>query len=1106
MSRPKLTVGKLFILLFIALFFSCDRNENQTNELTGSDAGLFTLHYPTRTNINFQNTLTEGLNTNILMYEYFYNGGGVAAADFNGDGLDDLYFTSNMGENKLYQNNGDFRFQDITGISGAAGRSGPWKTGVSVVDINADGKQDIYLCYSGALPPAKRQNQLFINQGNNEHGFPTFKEEAEAYGLASTAFSNQAYFFDADIDGDVDMLLLNHNPKNLPLLNEAGTRQLMAKDDPEKGLRYFENNNGHFTDKTTQSGINGSALSYGLGLGISDFNEDGLPDFYVSNDYSVPDYLYISKGEGKFKNSLAESVNYTSLFSMGNDVADYNNDGLVDIFTLDMLPEDNRRQKLLLAPDQWNKFDLNVRSGFYYQYMRNMLQQNNGDGTFSEVGQQMNVSNTDWSWSALLADFDNDGQKDLHITNGYFRDYTNLDFIKYMDDFVQEKGRLKREDVLEIIKKMPSSNVNNYVFKGNGTQGFKDVSQSWGLKESANSNGAVYSDLDNDGDLDLVVNNINKAAFVFENKAESKYLKLKLKGSELNPDGLGAKIEIRYHDITQKLEQNPYRGYLSAVTKVLHFGLGDTDQIDELKVVWPDGKIQRLTNIKANQQLTLDYQNASEPGEKQMLDSPLFVDQKTLPFTHKSRVARDYDRQSLLIHGLSFEGPALAKADVNGDGLEDVFVGGDAVQTSQLLLQTTNGTFKPSKNDFSIDAASTDTKALFADFNADGYQDLYVCSGGYHDFKENDTRLQDRIYLNDGKGGFTKSDGLPEMFTSTATVSAADLNGDGAQDLFVGGRNVPGKYPTIPRSYVLINDGTGKFTDKTLDFSKELGFIGMVSSSSFTDLDKDDTPELILAGEWMPLTIFKLIDRKLENRTSEYIGTSPNGWWNTLKLADLNKDGRPDIIAGNMGLNTQFKASENEPLELFADDYDGNGSIDPLFTFYIQGKRYPYITRDELANQVPSWKSQFTTFESFASVGLDKILTDGQIENSQKLSASFMKTVIYLSQEDGTYKAVELPSEVQNSPIYAIEVLDADKDGHQDLIMMGNNSRTKLRFGSFSSNYGVFLKGNSKGDFKYIAQSASGLSIKGDVRSSLIINDQLIIGRNGKPLLRYLLK
>ena len=602
-----LTNPKLLLIFFIlsAGHIACNPpTDSPTDQKLQNDdipqaAPRFTLLPSSQTRINFSNTLNEGPNTNILMYEYFYNGGGVACGDLNNDGFQDLYFTSNMGENKLYLNKGNMEFEDITLSSGAQGRSGPWKTGVAMADVNGDGKLDLYICYSGALPPEKRQNQLFINQGNNESGIPLFKDEAQSYGLNSPAFSNQGYFFDYDLDGDLDMLLLNHNPKSLPVLNEASTAEMLKIDDPLQGLRLFNHHEGRFKDVTKQSGIIGSGLSYGLGLGISDLNNDGWPDFYLSNDYDIPDYLYINNKNGSFSNQLSTSIGHNSEFSMGNDIADVNNDGLQDIITLDMLPEDNRRQKLLMAPDNYAKFDLKVRSGFHYQYMRNMLQLNNGNSTFSEIGQIAGISNTDWSWSALLADYNNDGWKDLYITNGYFRDYTNLDFINYMDNFVRSKGRLQRSDVLELINHMPSSSVINYMFAGENGHGFTNKTREWGLAQASNSNGAAYADLDNDGDLDLIVNNINQTAFIYQNQSRelepsSNYIQISLKGEGLNSKAIGAKVSLHYENQQQFLELYTSRGYVSSIPPLLHFGLMRAKTIDSVQVFWPGGKYSLL--------------------------------------------------------------------------------------------------------------------------------------------------------------------------------------------------------------------------------------------------------------------------------------------------------------------------------------------------------------------------------------------------------------------------------------------------------------------------------------------------------------------------------
>ncbi|MEM6699574.1 MAG: CRTAC1 family protein, partial [Bacteroidota bacterium] len=657
------------------------------------------------------------------VYEYFYNGGGVASVDFNGDNLVDLYFTSNMGENELYLNRGNLQFEEVSESSGAKGRSGPWKTGVNATDVNGDGKMDIYVCYSGALPEVKRQNQLFINLGNDENGIPQFEDQAEQYGLAIPAFSTQSYFLDYDRDGDLDMLLLNHNPKNLPILNERQTQELIQTDDAFRGVRLFEQVQGKFEDVTQTASISSSPLTYGLGIGIGDFNNDGWSDFYVSNDYFVPDYLYINNQDGTFSNQLANSIGHTSQFSMGNDVADLNNDGWQDIITLDMLPEDNKRQKLLLAPDNYAKFEHNVRSGFYYQYMRNMLQLNNGNATFSEIGQLAGISNTDWSWAALAADYDNDGWKDLYVTNGYNRDFTNLDFINYMDDFVQQKGRLQREDVLEMIENMPASDVLNYMFQGSEDLKFTDQSKAWGLGQVANSNGAIYADLDNDGDLDLVVNNINQEAFVYENlanqKLENNYLQIMLEGEGKNSKGIGAKVSIYIGDEQQILQQFPARGYQSGVSSVLHFGLGKTTKVDSLELEWESGKVEKQYNTESNQRITFSEKNARI--EERVIPKNAGVFQEVpAPIQYQSKAwnQSDFDRQSLLISELSHQLPCLLKADFNKDGLEDVFIGGTRGQAASLYFQTTNQQFKQQNIvAFEQDQASVAKAVVTVDIN-----------------------------------------------------------------------------------------------------------------------------------------------------------------------------------------------------------------------------------------------------------------------------------------------------------------------------------------------------------------------------------------------------
>ena len=1107
MTKKRITI----YAIFIGFFFIHGCKEQTAENKTGTGKHLFTLLGPDVTNIGFQNTLTEGLNTNILMYEYFYNGGGVAAGDFNGDGLVDLYFTSNMADNKLYLNKGNMQFEDITDISGAGGRPGPWKTGVNTVDINADGKLDIYVCYSGAMPAEKRANQLFINIGNNSSGIPQFEEKAAAYGLASTAFSNQSYFFDYDKDGDLDMLLLNHNPKNLPLLNEESTARLFKEDSPDKGLRLYKQTNGKFEDVTVASGINGSELSYGLGLGISDFNEDGWPDFYVSNDYLVPDYLYINNKNGTFTNELKKCINHTSQFSMGNDVADINNDGLPEIFTLDMLPEDNHRQKLLLTPDNYDKFNLNVRSGFYYQYMRNMLQMNNGNGTFSETGQASGISNTDWSWAALFADYDNDGWKDLYVTNGYFRDYTNLDFINYMNEYVKDKGRLQREDVMEIIKEMPSSNVVNYIFKNKQGNSFQKNNEDWGITQQSNSNGAIYADLDNDGDLDLVVNNINQPAFIYRNESgqvnKNHFLQLQLAGEKGNTQGLGARVKIFYNGQMQTLEQNPARGYLSNVSFTLHFGLGNAEKVDSMMITWCSGKVQKLYNIKAGQTLRLAEKDAvdkdlpASPGTKWFSEIP-----SNIKTDRTDTSINDFNRQLLLISQFSYNGPCMVKYDLNKDGLEDLLIGGSPGQPTREFIQQKNGALTEKKIPaFEKDKNYDDAAIAVFDANGDGHADVYIASGGYHNFTATDSLLQDRLYLNDGKNNFIKSNGLPSVNGSKSCVKIQDINGDGFADIFVGGRVIPGRYPETPKSYILVNDGKGNFTDQTEKICPELLKLGMVADAAWVDLDMDKKNELVLVGEWMPVTVFSLQNGKLINSTNIFFDRPYAGWWNTLTVGDFNGDNKPDLVIGNMGLNTQFKASEKEPLEMYYSDFDNNGSVDPIFSFYIQHIRYPYVTRDELVTQLPYRRKQFSTFKSYADITMDDLFQNGELKQANRLRADQMSTTCFISNTTGKFKMTVLPKEVQYSPVYTINQLDFNGDGKTDLLLCGNNSHTKIRLGKFDANYGILLSGDGQGNFKYIKQNESGFNIWGDVRSCIQLNQKIYFGLNNNSVIVYTL-
>lgn len=960
---------------------------------------VFTLVNPEDSGVGFVNQLTEGPNTNILMYEYFYNGGGVAAADFNGDGKTDLYFTANMAENKLYLNQGNWLFEDATKASAATGRPGPWKTGVTVADVNADGKPDIYLCYSGTLPAPKRANQLLINHGNDANGIPQFQDEAVAYGLAGTAFSNQIYFFDYDGDGDLDGLLLNHNPKSLPVLNVAKTKELLKVPDPDRGLCLYRNDGGKFTDVTAEAGLNGSALSYGLGLAISDIDRDGDPDFYVSNDYEVPDYLYYNNGDGTFTDRLGEEMGHTSHFSMGSDIGDVNNDGWPDVFTLDMLPASNRRQKLLMPDDNRSKLDLNLASGFHHQTMRNMLHLNRGNGSFAETGRMAGVAMTDWSWSALLADFDNDGDQDLHVTNGYLKDYTNMDFIKYMEDFVAEKGRLQRTDLRELLENMPASDLNNFVFqnKGNGT--FNDVTNAWGLARPSNSNGAVYADLDDDGDLDLVVNNVNQPAFIYRNEtAKSNWLKVQLVGQRGNINGIGARVEISYAGGQQVREMYPSRGYLSSVDLVLHFGLGARSQVQRMVINWPDGTAQTLEDVPTNQTLVVRQAEARQGRGRDENATPLFVEAKPpVAFVDKPSGKRDFDREPLLPREYTHLGPFL-----NEEG-------------------------KPMSQDRWPVAVSAGSNPI-------------VFSG--NSYKE-------------------------------------------------------GAYPSVDEVVVSV---AGK---PISDLPEPLTKVGKINAAAWADLNGDGAEELILAGEWTPILIYEVERQSLKDVTEKYLPPNTNGWWTAIRLTDLNADGQPDIVAGNQGLNNTFKASPEQPVELHAGDYDSNGTIDPILSYYANdGKRYPDATRDELLGQLTGLRKRYPGYKSYANQTLDDVFPQWP-EGTLHLKAGRLETTLYLSQPNGRYQAADLPAEVQYAPVHTITELDFNADGKPDLLLCGNDSKEKQRWGKSDANAGVLLQGDGVGRFSYVPQAESGFKLTGDVRSVVQVGDLLVFGIRGERVRAY---
>lgn len=1092
----------ILVFWFAIVFYSC-KSDNPTT--------LFTSVDKNSTGINFQNTFFEDGPLNVANYIYFYNGGGVSIGDINNDGLQDIFFTGNMVRNRLFLNKGNFKFEDITQQSGVAEKQG-WCTGATMVDINNDGRLDLYICRSADARPQQRKNLLFINNGNL-----TFSEKAEEYGLADEGYSTQASFFDYDKDGDVDCFVINHSTQKYT----AGVQDnpaLRKEFNPVSASKLYRNDSGHFTDISLQAGITSNVLTFGLGIAISDINNDGWPDVFVSNDFNEPDYLFLNNRNGTFTEQLSKCMDETSLFSMGSDAADYNNDGFVDLLTLDMLAEDNKTQKMHSGAENFDKLQFLFSQGFYYQYSRNMLQKNNGGGTFSEVGQLAGVSNTDWSWAALFADYDNDGYKDLFVTNGYVKDYTQMDFLKYsIDRLIRSKHGETVDAIPEYIKKMPTIEIPNFIFQNNGNETFTKKTTEWGMNKPGVSAGAAYADLDNDGDLDLVINNCNNYASIYKNNSEqlvkNNFLKIKLQGEPGNERGIGARITLYANGNQYYQEQIPVRGFQSSVDPVLNFGTGQNSIVDSLIVIWPNDKMQTLKNVKANQTISIHIKDATATWVYDSIAtaSRYFTSQPAINFAHTENQFNDFTIQPLLLNYLSRQGPCMAKADVNKDGREDLFVGGAKGQPGQLFIQLANGKFEAtSQPALTKDALSEDIAAEFFDADKDGDMDLYVSSGGY-EFNENDAALQDRLYLNNGKGSFTKKENaLPPMHTSKGCVKAGDIDGDGDMDLFVGGRVVPGKYPISPESFLLLNDGKGNFADATGNIFPALKNIGMVTDALWIDINKDSKNDLVVVGEWMPVKILINYDKVLKDESSNYIKFTTDGWWNTIYADDFDGDGDKDLVIGNIGLNTQFHSNEKEPLQLYYKDFDGNGSLDPIFCYYIHGVSYPANSRDDLADQLPLVKKKFLEYHQYADATIHDVFTPEQLKDAGVLQVTEQST-LYLQNDDGkVFSKKSLPVQAQYAPVYAITSLDANKDGKKDLLLTGNNSWTRIKYGRYSANHGILLIGDGKGNFSYVPQTQSGLNVRGNVRSMLEIKtgnaESIFFGMNNAPVISYQLK
>jgi hypothetical protein len=1072
------------------LLFGCSLNEgNGFTKLNGKDTGII-----------FNNINVENEEINIFSYEYLYNGGGVAVGDINNDGLPDVYFSSNNLENKLYLNKGDFKFEDITAESGSGCKQG-WKTGVSMVDINSDGWLDIYVCRSADGNPVRRRNSLLINNGDL-----TFTDQASEYGLADESYTTQAAFFDYDRDGDLDAFLLNHSLLQISNSFNINSINRIARY-PHVGNRLLRNDSGRFVDVSDSSGIYGPSSNYGLGIGISDFNNDGWPDIYVSNDYVDSDKLLINDQKGKFVMSTDSLLSHISQFSMGLDIGDVNRDGHMDIMTLDMLPEDNRRQKLLFGPENYFVHASMKKNGYSSQSMRNMLHLNNGNGSFSEIGQIAGVSNTDWSWSALFADFDNDGFQDLFVSNGYKRDFTNNDFLKYKSDQQIKSGGGKINHA-EMIEKLPSSKQPNYLFRHTGGHGFDNVSAEWGFGEEILTHGAAYADLDNDGDLDLIMNNMNAPAGVYRNDLGTgelnNYLKIKLVGGDQNRLGIGTRVTVFVKGAKIVREQYLVRGFQSSIEPILHFGLDSISQVDSIHVVWPKGGIQRIQGVAGNQVITISESgdvNFAETNE--MNDLTYFNEISVAEISHKENEFVDFNTQPLLPKMYSAEGPALAITDVNGDGFKDLFIGGSKGHSPTLYIGDESSYYVKFENSFSVDAAFEDVDASFFDANNDGFEDLYVVSGGY-EFSSNDNLLQDRLYINSGNGEYERSlDKLPKMITSGSCVRPFDYDNDGDIDLFVGGRIVPGRYPEAPRSYILENDGQGFFEEVTSTVAEDISQIGMVTDARWADVNGDSNGDLIVVGEWMGIKIFINQNGKLIDRSSEFLKEEFSGWWNSIEVDDLDGDGDVDFVSGNLGLNNQMKPTSQQPVTMFYGDYDKNGSVDPILFYYIQGQNFPYASRDELLEQIPTLKKNFIDYESYSSAQLEDVLTAEQREDSKMLIASTFETAIFLNDENQGFTRKSLPVQAQFAPINSIGIIDINNDKIQDIILGGNLEKTRVRTGKYTGNNGFVFLGSEQGKFTYLDQTTSGLNITGTVRKIILDENRVLFGRNNASIKVY---
>lgn len=1085
----------LCFFCFLFCFFSAC-----TNRQTTSEPKLFQSVDPSTSKVDFINQLDENESFNIIQYLYYYNGAGVAVGDLNNDGLPDLYFTANQLPNKLYLNKGNLQFEDITEKAGVAGK-GMWKTGVTMADVNGDGWLDIYVCQVGDYKNIKGRNELFINNGDL-----TFTESAAAYELDFQGFSTQAAFFDYDADGDLDLYLLNHS---VHASENYGDSAIRMRRDPLSGDRLYRNDGGKFTDVSEKAGIYGSRIGYGLSVAVGDLNDDGCPDLYISNDFHDNDYLYYNNCDGTFREAVTASIGHTSTFSMGSDVADFNNDERLDLLTLDMKPEDAFVLKSSVGADPYNIYKFKLSFGYHYQYPRNMLHLNLGKPTgyetqFAEIGQLAGVDATDWSWSALFCDLDGDGWKDIFIGNGILRRPNDLDYLKYTANRQVQQSNAD----LDIAAKMPGGLVPNYAFRNKGDLTFESVAVAWGLDLTGSTNGAAYADLDGDGDLDLVTNNLNAPAAIFENRSQellkNNYLRIALQGKGGNPFGIGARVTIQSGESRQMQELQTTRGFQSSVEPVLTFGLGKAVEVDRLTVRWPDGNVQQLSGVTANQTLKIAYEKRSnDQMQPKAATETVFEDitaQSGLRFQHLENDFTDFDREPLMPHALSTQGPRLAQGDVNGDGLDDLFVCGAKGQPGAIFIQSgKTGQFSQRPQPaLENDRLKEDTDAAFFDADGDGDLDLYVVSGGGEAAGESD-ELLDRLYLNDGQGNFALSEGaLPPAYANGSCVLPLDFNGDGALDLFVGARSIPGSYGVSTASVLLQNDGKGKFLDRTAALAPDLSKAGMVTDAVLANMA--GKPWLVVVGEWMPVTAFSITEswKKVETPNS-------GGWWNTVLAHDFDGDGNDELLLGNLGLNSDLRATEKEPVSLYVHDFDHNFFSDPILTYYKQNQLYSYASLDELSSQMPILRKKFSQNTPFAKSTFDQLFDEKELARARRIDAYTFASALASSQGDGTFSLQALPVSAQVAPIFAFTVVDTDRDGKEEVLATGNFYNIHPSFGRYDASWGHFLRYEPGKGFEANPMQKSGFASPGEGRGLAVIKTAngrslVIAARNNLPV------